>query len=156
MMNRTNVGTRYGVEIKGPTVHVECEALDQVLALLEEHTGVVRVFDRHSQEVIADGAIHDARESLDAVAGRAQAMKQQGDLWVADGPEAVAAFHREVPEPQGPGEHSIDVPISGSLNIATAYYFGDLGAITRTRDRSGRETYFRSMISRERSEPETT
>ncbi len=156
MMNRTNVGTRYGVEIKGPTLHMECEALDQVLALLELHTGVVRVFDRHSQQLVADGTIQDARESLDAIAGRTQTMKQHVDRRADHRPAADGDFHREVPEPQGPGEHSIDIPISGALNIASAYYIADLGGVTRSRDRSGREAYLRSMAGRERSEPGTT
>lgn len=67
-MHRPLPRNRYGVEIKLPTVHVECECLREVLTLLEGQSGVVRVFDRHSLELVVDGAINDVWASLDGMA----------------------------------------------------------------------------------------
>ncbi len=147
MISPSERSTRYGVEIKPPTLHVECEKLDQVLVLLEGHTGAVRVFDRYSHQLVVDGTVQDAQKSLGELAGRCQAAKQHEGHGAAYDPTAEdARFSQEVSEKQS--ALSDEVQISGGLSIATAYYAGDLSTITRKRDKDGDERYIRSTFTR--------
>jgi hypothetical protein len=75
MRNLPERSTRYGVEIKLPTVHRECDKLEEVLTLLEGQSGIVRVFDRFTRELVVDDTAHAARQSLNELRGRRPAMK---------------------------------------------------------------------------------
>lgn len=86
MISPSERSTRYGVEIKPPILHVECEKLDQVITLLEGHTGVVRVFDRDSHALVVDGNVHDVRESLGQLVGRYHATKPVVAQWATGDP----------------------------------------------------------------------
>ena len=75
MRNLPERSTRYGVEIKPPTVHRECDKLEEVLTLLEGQSGIVRVFDRFTRELVVDDTAHSARQSLNELTGRRHATK---------------------------------------------------------------------------------
>ncbi len=60
---------RYGVEIKPPSLHGECKGLAQVMALVGNNMGIVRVFDRTNQRLIFDGTVKELRERLRFTAG---------------------------------------------------------------------------------------
>ena len=150
MMHRPLPCNRYGVEIKVPTVHMECESLGDVLALLEGQAGVARVFDRHSQMMVVDGAVNDVRDSLGEMAavgnGEAGCEAQIGiDVAVSARSNALSKGE-EALEPRG-----YKVQLSGALSIASAYYFGDLGGVVCQRDGTGQERYFRPRITRMRT-----
>lgn len=150
-MHRPLPKNRYGVEIQVPTVHVECESLGDVLALLEGQAGVARVFDRHSQALVVDGAVKDVRESLGEMAADGQAAaSSEARVGIAE--LASARLY-----PLEKGQEVLDargykVQISGALNIASAYYFGDLGGVVRRRDGDGQESFFRPMVTHLRTE----
>lgn len=110
MISPSERSTRYGVEIKPPTLHVECEKLDQVLVLLEGHTGAVRVFDRYSHQLVVDGTVQDAQKSLGELAGRCQAAKQHEGHGAAYDPTAEdARFSQEVSEAQGAPSDEVQI-----------------------------------------------
>ena len=150
MMHRPPPRNRYGVEIKVPTVHMECESLADVLAMLEGQAGVARVFDRHSQTMVVDGAVNDVRDSLGDLT---TVGNRENCCGVQDGIPGVEAARptaldmgRDAPEPRG---HKLQV--FGAMNISSAYYFGDLGGVARRRDGNGQEIFFRPMITRMRT-----
>jgi len=146
MTKPADLSTRYGVEIKAPTLHMECDKLEQVLTLLEGHTGVVRVFDRNSHELVVDGTVQDARKVLGEIVGPRQVTESQVAQRPTDG-QAGDDATRPGDAPSY-GMQTYEVQISGGLSIASAYYFGDLSSVTRKRDSNGEAMYIRSMFTR--------
>ena len=141
-MSSSLPNNRYGVEAKVPTVHFECESLGEVLTLLDGQAGIARVFDRHSQTMLLDGAVKDVREALGALS------EVRGDNFSC---EARPARRDLTLKRDGVQSRSYQVEVSGALSITSAYYFGDLGGVVRRKDCCGEATYFRPMITRMRS-----
>lgn len=149
MMHRPLPCNRYGVEIKVPTVHMECESLGDVLALLEGQAGVARVFDRHSQMMVVDGAVDDVLVSLGEMAAVGNGAACEAPIGID---AAVSARSNALSKGEEALEpHGYKVQLSGALSIASAYYFGDLGGVVCQRDGKGQERYFRPRITRMRT-----
>lgn len=145
MMHLPRTSRRYGVEIKVPTVHLECEDLGEVLALLEGHGGIARVFDRDSRALVVDGPVNDVRISLGLLA-TADEEKDGGEEM--EERVAVDASWSGEASRRTPDRHACKVQFTGAFNIASAYYYGDLGGVVRRRDVNGQESFFRPMITR--------
>lgn len=132
--------TRYGVEIKGITVHAECDELAQVLALLQGHAGVVRVFDRQNQSLVLDGTVQDVQVSLRELNGGSGSAETTPDPDTDPDTGHTHPIEDLVEE----GLHAVAARVTAGLNIAAAYYHGDLANVTRKVDLQGKPTFQRA------------
>ena len=55
---------RYGVEIRGVTVHAEVDKLAQVLSLVNGQSGRVHVIDRQTRTLVFHGTLDELREAV--------------------------------------------------------------------------------------------
>jgi hypothetical protein len=55
---------RYAVDIRGPSVHTEVDALDQIPAVVDGHAGRAHVFDRQTKALVFHGTMDELREAL--------------------------------------------------------------------------------------------
>lgn len=61
---------RFGVEIRGLSLHAEAESLEDIHSLLRGQNGRVHVFDRQSKSLVLEGNIEQVREALVSLAAR--------------------------------------------------------------------------------------
>ena len=67
MRRHTQRYARYGVEIRGMSVHEEADDLARIGTLLNDHAGQVRVFDRQSRSLLFEGTVEEVRKALGTV-----------------------------------------------------------------------------------------
>ena len=55
---------RYAIDIRRECVHTEFDELDELLAILDDHVGRVRLLDTHSKRLIFHGTTDELRTLL--------------------------------------------------------------------------------------------
>jgi mannose-1-phosphate guanylyltransferase len=58
---------RFGVEIRGKSMHAEAESLEDIHSLLRGQNGRVHVIDRQSKSLVLEGNIEQVREALNSL-----------------------------------------------------------------------------------------
>ncbi len=58
---------RFGIEIRGLSLHAEAGSLEEIHSLLHGHAGRVHVFDRQSKSLLLEGNIEQVRDELDSL-----------------------------------------------------------------------------------------
>ncbi len=58
---------RFGIDIRGVSVHAEAATLEDIHSILHGHVGRVHIIDRQSKSLLLEGSIEQVRETLDSL-----------------------------------------------------------------------------------------